>query len=174
MGVDTKAKLKGNILPEQILNFIRHKYDATASISVKKEKYGMIGEHEIRYDKGFIRYTTSGFISFKYNDTKRNLFYCKSNYNTIQDLEYYEKNGMIDLVEMVKSETTSISLGCWGSSVDIIKEITTHFGGWVDEDDSDDKDYYYIDKIEDSSIKPVIYVTMEDIYKKFGGVVAIK
>ena len=75
---------------------------------------------------------------------------------------------------MVRAETTSLSLGKWNSSVEIIKDIVTHFGGgWIDEDDCDSEDYYPIESNPDGSIKPVIKVTMQDIYDKFGGIVVI-
>ena len=46
---------------------------------------------------------------------------------------------------MVNSETTTITLGCWGSSVEIIKELVSHFGGgWIDENDCDEKEYYFL------------------------------
>ena len=75
---------------------------------------------------------------------------------------------------MVESETTYLSLGYWGSSIEIIKEIVAHFGGgWIDENDCDDKEYYPIELDVDGNIKPVQYVTMNDIYEKFGSVVVI-
>lgn len=55
-----------------------------------------------------------------------------------------------------------------------MKEIVAHFGGgWVDENDCDDKEYYPIETNPDRSIRPVQYVTMEEIYEKFGSVVVI-
>ena len=75
---------------------------------------------------------------------------------------------------MVEAETTYLSLGFWGNSVEIMKEIIAHFGGgWIDENDCDDKTYYPIMINEDGSIKPVQYITMNDIYEKFGSVVII-
>jgi hypothetical protein len=65
-------------------------------------------------------------------------------------------------------------LGCWGDSVEIIKDIVTHFGGWIDENDCDDKEFYPILKNEDGNIKPIIYITKEELYEKFGGIVIIK
>lgn len=76
---------------------------------------------------------------------------------------------------MVEMETTYLSLGCWGNSVDIMKELVAHFGGgWIDENDCDDKEYYPVELNVDKSIKPVQYVTMNDIYEKFGNVVIIE
>lgn len=66
------------------------------------------------------------------------------------------------------------TLGYWGNSIEIIKEIVAHFGGgWVDENDCDDKEYYPIEVNTDGSVKPIKYVTMKDIYEKFGSVVVI-
>lgn len=62
---------------------------------------------------------------------------------SIENLTFYSKHGLED---MVKSETTHISLGYWGNAVDIIKSIVAEFGGWIDENDCDDKEYYAIDK----------------------------
>ena len=59
--------------------------------------------------------------------------------------------------------------------MEIIKEIVAHFGGgWIDENDCDDEDYYPIELNVDGSIKQVQYITMEDVYEKFGSVVIIK
>ena len=73
---------------------------------------------------------------------------------------------------MVKAETTYISLSCWGNSIEIIKKIASHFGGWMDENDCDDEEYYEVsptgEKIE------VKMVTMQEIYEKFGEIVIIK
>lgn len=37
-----------------------------------------------------------------------------------------------------------LSLGCWGGSVDILKGFCVEFGGYLDENDCDDKDFYGI------------------------------
>lgn len=60
-----------------------------------------------------------------------------------------------------------------GNSVEIAREIVAHFGSdWIDENDCDDKSYYLVETNPDGSIKPVQYVTMEEIYEKFGSVVS--
>ena len=42
-----------------------------------------------------------------------------------------------------------------------MKEIIAHFGGgWIDEDDCDDKEYYPVKGEKDENIQPVKYVTM--------------
>lgn len=177
MGCDTHGKIKGYIRYEEIFNFIRQKYDKDAVCEVKKEIHQPISKCNWKYrvqehsEDNENWYTINGYIHFKYNDEKRILFYDYDNLNSFENLKYYSEHGLED---MVQAETTYISLGYWGSSVDIIKEIVAHFGGgWLDENDCDDKVYYPVKVNVDGSIKPVMYVTMEDIYEKFGSVVVI-
>ena len=116
-------------------------------------------------------YDIVGYITFRYKNKPMSLFYSYSNYNPYENLDYYLQ---YNLEDMVKSETTYLSLYLSASSVEIIKDIVIEFGGWIDENDCDDEPYYPIFKDADNNIKPIIYVTMEDIYEKFGGVVVIK
>jgi hypothetical protein len=37
-----------------------------------------------------------------------------------------------------------LSLGCWGNSVEILKYLCETFGGYLDENDCDDQDFYPI------------------------------
>lgn len=177
MGCDTHGKIKGYVRHEEIFNFIRQKYDKDATCEVRKKTYCPISECNWKYrvnehsedNKNW--YSLCGSICFKYKGEERRLFYVYDNLNSFENLEYYSEHGLEDLV---KAETTYISLGYWGNSVEIIKEIVAQFGGgWVDENDCDDEVYYPIENNVDGNIKPVIYVTMEDIYEKFGGVVII-
>lgn len=178
MGCDTHGKIKGYARHEDILNFIRQKWDKNAKGKVEKSVCNpiskcdwkfKINEHSEDVDNW---YTICGFISFKYYGEDRMLSYSYSNLNHYENLEYYSKCGLSELVE---SETTFISLGCWGSSVDIIKEIVAHFGGgWVDDNDCDDEEYYSVNVAVDKSIKPVRYVTMDEIRKVFRDNIMIK
>jgi hypothetical protein len=174
MSVDTKGRLLGKISHEWVLNFIKQKYDKNAESFVKLEDYGSDKEREWikeRYDNSGKWLIWSGFINFNDGKDDRGLFYRYTNHNSYESLEYYSKRGLED---MVKAETTYISLGCSGNSVDIIKALVTEFGGWIDENDCDDSEYYPIVKNIDGTIKPVFHVTMNDIYEKFGGVVIIE
>lgn len=177
MGVSTQGRIKGYVSHDEILNFIRQKYDINAYSTVKKEIINdikqitwkhSINEHSEDNDHW---YDYSGYICFKDGEETRRLFYFYTNVNGFDNLEYYKDYGLED---MVRSEYVSISLHMHGNSIDIIKNIVAHFGGgWLDENDCDDKEYYPIDIDKDGTIKPVIYVTMSDIYEKFGGVVII-
>lgn len=108
---------------------------------------------------------TTGYIDITDPKTKepRCIFYLYCDINTYENLRYYSSVGLED---MVYSEKTYISLGNSGSSVEIIKKITEHFGGWLDENDCDDKEYYYIEK-QDSS-EPPLFMTTEELKEHFG------
>ena len=177
MGCDTDGKIKGYVRHEEILNYIRQKFDNEATMDIKKEVIKPLSKCDWKYEMmrhsedAWNWYSISGNIYFKYKGEDRNIFYSYDNINSFDNLEFYTNCGLED---MVKSETTYISLGCWGSSVEIIKEIVAQFGGgWVDENDCDNRPYEPVEVNADGSIKPVIHVTMEDIYKQFGGVVVI-
>ena len=171
MGMDTHGKLKGKILAEEVLNFIKQKYDSNAKSHITLYD-SSIEQNRIKkmYDNSNKYKVWNGFISFNDGQDDRSLFYSYSNVNTYGDLEYYSSLG---LSEMVTSETTYISLGYNEKAIEIIKAIVTEFGGWIDENDCDDEPYYPIIKNPDGTIKPVIRVTMQDIYEKFGGTVVI-
>ena len=149
MGCDTDGRIKGYIRHEDIFEYIKNNYDKEAKDSVIRKitcplskcnwEY-KINEHSEDNENW---YTISGFISFKYNDEKRMLFYYYSNINSYENLKYYSEYGLED---MVKIETTHVCLGYWGSSVEIVKEIVENFGGgWLDENDCDDKEYYIVE-----------------------------
>ena len=87
-------------------------------------------------------YIISGFIYFVYKGDCRQLFYNYSSVNFYENIHYYSPLG---LTKMVETETTTVSLGFHGKSVEIIKELIEHFGGgWMDENDCDDEEYYEI------------------------------
>lgn len=178
MGCDTHGKIRGFVSPEDIFNFIRQKYDKNAKNYVSRHIYAKkleeidweyaINEHS---DNNNQWYSLHGFINFRYNNEDRSLFYHYDNINHFDNLEYYSK---YNLEEMVRTETTGLSLGYWGSSVEIMRELVAQFGdGWVDDNDCDDKEYYPIRTNPDKSIKPIIYVTMEDIYEKYDGATVV-
>ena len=177
MGCDTHGRIKGYVRHEEIFNFIRQKYDENTTMNIKKEIVCSLSGYNGKYrlnthsEDNENWYDIYGRIVFRYKGEDRSLFYSFSNVNFFENLNYYSNYGLED---MVKSETTFISLGYWGSSVEIIKEIVAQFGGgWVDENDCDDPPYEPVEVNADGSIKPVIHATMEDIYKKFGGIVII-
>lgn len=173
MGVDTKGRLKGNISPEDVLNFIRQTFDKDAKSFIETTEYNDIKNCDFAkevYGESEKWMITSGYINFNDGKNDRNLFYYYSNINSYENLDFYRNYGLED---MVKTETTHISLGYFGNSVEDILKIVSHFGGWIDDNDCDDNEYYYVGKSPDDKIKPIIHITMQDIYEKFGGTVVI-
>ena len=173
MGVDTKGKIKGFVHHEDIVDFIRKNIDENVKHDIKKRIRMKVSditwphtlcsddEHEIAYD---------GFIYFHYEGNERCLFYHHSNVNHLESLTRYIEMGLED---MVKSETTYLSLGCYGNSVEIIHRIISEFGGgWLDENDCDNISYYWING--NKEYKPPRCVTMKEVYEKFGEIVIIR
>ena len=178
MGCDTYGRIKGHIRPENIVNFIHQKWDKNVRNEVSKHIYKPISMCNWNFkindncDDRYNWYVDYGFIIFKYNGEERALFYNYENINSYENSEYYAE---YELDDMIRSETTFISLSYYGSSVEIIKEIVAHFGGgWVDDNDCDDDPYYPVVTNVDGNIEPVRYVTMEEIRKVFGNNVVIK
>lgn len=146
MSIATIGKLKGHITIEQVLQFVRDTYDKDARIFFRDttdwDESPAIKE---RYDDSGRWIGNTCSIAFNLpDDGERMLFYCYENVNFYENLEYYQEHGLGD---MVKAETTYISLGCWGHSVDIMKAIVSNFGGWLDENDCDDVVFYEIEKV---------------------------
>ena len=166
MSVDVRARLKDYVSPEEIINFLRQKYDLSLEKStVRKDNFQWPEEWQ------------SGMIIMK--DTKfdadptrnyKSIFYLFTDREDKDDKEFWTENG---LYEMVERPTTRLSMSHNDDSVEIMKAITAHFGGWIDESDCDDEPFYPVIKNENGEILPVLHVTMEDIYKKFGSVVII-
>ena len=79
------------------------------------------------------------------------LHYIYDNLKFFDDLATCIKNEETDeIILMYVSKVTSLSIGCWGNSVEILKGICEEFGGWFDENDCDENDFYRIDKKEEN------------------------
>lgn len=175
MSVDTKARLLGHIKPEEIVNYIYHNWDKNVNNRIERELMNRWKDKDFikeKYDDDI--YIDSGFIIFEYKKENRIIHYFYESYNSYENLNYYKQ---YCLENMVKMETTRLSLGCWGNSVEIMKELCEYFGGFLDTNDSDNKPYYYIPSTQPEKRKefpPVIYMTQEELNKHFGGIVVIK
>jgi len=181
MGIDTKGRIKGFIDYNRILNYIKANWDKNVVHDISTNiqcpltecywKYEM-NSHSKDNDNWYI---TSGFITFKYNNEQRRLFYIYNNINVFENEQYYEK---LNLLDMVKAETTSISLSAWGSSVEIIKELVEYFGGgWIDENDCDNVPFQKLEERHNSKtehflneIRPIKDKILKCIEKIFGDI----
>ena len=147
MSCDTILRLKGHITAEQIIDYIDNNYKFIGS-SVKENNYGALNKYnwvKEKYDDSNEWKITSGFITFNDDDENITIFYFYQNINSYENLEYYSEH---NLENMVKSETTFLSLECCDNSVEIMKGIAQEFGGWLDENDCDDIPPYWIDKVD--------------------------
>lgn len=151
MGIDTVAKIKGRITPEQITEIIKDLFGVEPKNEVKRTIYDKLDDLDYpfrNYGEEDYWFGDFGFIRFTYNGENRQLFYSYNNINLYDNLLLYKRKypDRTDIHNMIKSETTHLSLGKWGSSVEILEAIVKKFGGWVDEDDCDDIPYRYIEK----------------------------
>lgn len=155
MGIDTQGYLKGYVKPEYILNYIKQKYDANATMEInihdygEKSKLNFVKESYGDSDKWLIE---AGYINFVDGIDQCSLFYMHNNINSYENLEYHTQNGLED---MVKQEKTSLLLRYCENSVEIMRNLVSQFGGWIDENDCDDEDYYPISKDVDDNISSV-------------------
>ena len=147
MSVSTIGKIRGFVTAESIANFIKQNWDANVTFAVSKS----FGDKVVNLKDTFEItpnsedannfYYYSGYISFVYNNEKRMIHYYYQNLIFPNKAKYFED----DIKEAFLTETTTLSIGCWGDSVEIIKELITQFGGgWIDENDCDDNDYYEV------------------------------
>lgn len=152
MGIDTRCKLRGRVTPEQIVRFLETKY--TDVVNETSTRYTDIPKDCVCIDLDDVgRWAiTGGFITFTdINGDRRMLHYFYDNLKFFDDLATCIKNEEPDeIILMYASKTTSLSLGCWGNSVEILKGICEEFGGWLDENDCDENDFYRIDKKEEN------------------------
>lgn len=156
MSMDTHGRIKGFVKHEDILNYIKRNWDKEVVDCVEKRIVCPIAECDGEYkvnehsEDNENWYKISGYIFFKYNGEDRALFYLYENLNYLENYEYYSEYGLKDMIE---AETTYLLLGCHGTSVEIMKELIAHFGGgWIDENDCDDKEYYSVESLERMSV----------------------
>ena len=150
MGCNTIGRIKGFVKHEDLLNYIKEKWDPNAESDITKKVMRPFAEcnytcklnESCESDTDW--YIISGFIYFRYKGESRQLFYNYSNVNFYENIRYYSPLG---LIKMVEAETTTVSLGFHGKGVEIIKELVSHFdGGWIDENDCDDDEFYEVVK----------------------------
>lgn len=141
----TILKLKGHITAEQVIKYINEHYSLIDS-EIKEENYGSLDYYDWvieKYGDSNELKTTSGIITFDSGNANKKLFYYYQNVNGYDNLKYYS---MLNLEDMVISETTYLSLFCHDNSVEIMKGIAQEFGGWIEEDVENDEPPYWIDK----------------------------
>ena len=180
MGVSTRAYLQGKIEPEKVAQFVQSYLNipikniailnSQCSPIKMKQEFNPVN---IYSDNKTIWIVENCHICFKNSQNKTRIIF------------WYVSNTVFDNDEDFRKKSTEpftyISMTKDEESIALIKSLTTHFGGYFDEDDCDDIDYIAIPKNSsevkngglNSEIKPIFYFTMEELQEYFGGFVKI-
>ena len=147
MGVCTKALLKGKINPEEIANFILHHYN----LNLNQIKVNDVFTDSIRLENKLKPIKQYGDNKEYWNtDSTHIVFINPFDQKTHRSLFVYYSNCVFENDDgshiRTLYETTYISLGHDKDAIEIIKAITSYFGGWMDEHDCDDIDYIKVEK----------------------------
>ena len=157
MGCDACAKLLGRVHETEIAHFVAEKFFCRASyLGIRDQDYGPKSEMPIKddYDTNTNWITRSGFINLEFISADgRSIFYCHNNVNFHENMDYYRRLG---LSEMVRAHTTYLSMGSDEVGSKIIKAIVEEFGGWYTPNDCSVEYTRIIGRREDakSSIVP--------------------
>ena len=157
MGCDACAKLLGRVHETEIAHFVAEKFFCRASyLGIRDQDYGPKSEMPIKddYDTNTNWITRSGFINLEFVSAGgRSIFYCHNNVNFHENMDYYQRLG---LSEMVRAHTTYLSMSSDEVGRKIIKTIVEEFGGWYTPNDCADEYTRIIGRRENtkSSIVP--------------------
>lgn len=157
MSVNAVVRLNGSITSEEILSYLKQKVDPKAISRVEKTIVTDL-------------YIDSGFMFFEQNGNPLSLYYYHTSRNLKENYEYWVDKGLED---MVNTHTTELRMDSSPQGIQILNLLVKEYGGWIDENDSDERYFEPVIKNPDGTIKPVFHVSMEDIYEIFGGVVII-
>ena len=150
MGKDTVVRLKGHITQNQIIEFL----SSVGYTAFDKTTKYIEGLKELLhcsysdYDDSCNAVRIGGFIKLYKDDEINFIYYSYWNVNTFDSIPYYQLDypDRLDLILMAAMETTFISMNYSKENVQLMKSICEHFGGWIDENDCDNKTYRFIGK----------------------------
>lgn len=142
MSVDTKVNLLGHVTVQKLLDFLRDYHPVSDVHHVEHEMLPEAVQQDYKKYHGEKWYEEYGFIILNVpNCGKRHLFYSYSNVNFCNNAGCYYPP---ELKEMVESEITYLSLGYDETGIQFMKEIVSYFGGWIDENNSDEEGFYFV------------------------------
>lgn len=143
MSVQIKLRLKGHVSVQDLLDFLQEYHPVPHIIHMDCATPPAEVQWEYKIYHGDKWYMDNGFIELCVPDSGlRNLFYDYSNVNFYENMEYYSRIGLRDMVE---SEITTLSLGYDKEALGLMKKIASYFGGWIEENDCDDeKPIYFV------------------------------
>ena len=146
MGVDTIVKIPGKIESNKIFDFIKKNFDENATNDVKIKVQSQELVNSLTESNSIILGTElifeSGFIHFQYKEEKRSLFFFYGNY--YMPAPYAIKKNLDNNTRELNGDNTELTLGASGYAVEILTKIAKEFGGYIDENDCDDKWFYKV------------------------------
>ena len=145
MTAKTHGYITKEIELEQIYQFILKWFDPSARVNRYENKNGQNNEMA---------------VYFTYKGEERRLF------AIVYKSTKFSKTGK-------KERQIFLDLGYWGSSVEIMKSIISNFSGYLDENDCDEEDAYYIEEHPEGIMPNIIKITRAELNKKMGGTVVI-
>ena len=153
MGLDTRFKVIGHLSKERLMQILTlySNFDMNATNDIKVVKDDKIKDLDfdfIQFDNDEYWWSEYGFIYLTYNGRKRQIFYNYTNIKGTDDIAsdvVHRCNRNPELAKMYVSETTHLSLGYDEDAVKFFTQLAGILGGgWLDENDCDDKTYYFV------------------------------
>jgi len=145
MTAKTHGYITKEIELEQIYEFVLKWFDPNAKVNRYQNRLGISNEMA---------------IYFNYEGEERRLFII------VYKSRKFSKSGE-------EERQIFLDLGFWGHSVEIMKAIISYFSGWIDENDLDEEEPYYIEAHPEGIAPKIIKITRSELNKHFGGTVVI-
>lgn len=184
MSESTIARLKGDksgfVHPKLIEDYINSNPDKFFGYKaevrgIKREDWGEISElkegyHNYSDSSETKQYNISGWITLSLNgNEKRSMFYSYNNIRYQDDVLNVVGEGK------VITNYTWLSLGCDHWAQNVMIELLSYFGGWYEADDcAEDTRLIPYKETSEGDYKPPRFVTLQDVYDKFGEYVIIQ
>ncbi len=156
MGCDTVAYLKGFVEPKCIFDYIKNNIDSKMTHDAKWETICSLDKIDFaKYKKSELPIIyakspedfknwriLSGWIYFNIQSRDWPMFYC---YSPLQSRAGYDDCNDNDILEIINSDITCLRMPFCKESINILTNIVKYFGGgWIDENDCDNENFYKI------------------------------
>ena len=145
MTAKTHGYITKEIELEQINQFILKFFDPEAKVNRYENRFGESNEMA---------------VYFTYKGEERRLF------TMVYKSRKFSKNGE-------KNRLVFLDLDYWGHSVEIMRSILSYFSGWLDENDCDKEEAYFIEEQPDGVTPNIIKITRKELNRRLGGMVVI-
>lgn len=145
MTAKTHGYITKEIELEQLYQFVLKYFDPSAKINRYENRFGESNEMA---------------VYFTYKGEERRLF------TMVYKSRKFSKSGE-------KHRMIFLDLDYWGHSVEIMRSVLSFFGGWLDENDCDNEEPYYIEVQADGVTPNIIKITRSELNRRLGGMVVI-